>query len=121
MRRLRRSTLRCYQEAVRTFCTYLTDPAYGWMADCSARFGSYPIQVCHEWNTAAHVQDAEADAGKRAFTRGELQVTPADLIATSAENVALRKAAGTAASEFDRMPVDLSAIRPKRARVRPET
>jgi integrase/recombinase XerC len=62
---------------VRTFCTYLTDPAYGWMADCWARFGSYPIHVCHEWNTAAHVQDAEADAGKRAFTREELQVTPA--------------------------------------------
>jgi site-specific recombinase XerD len=73
VRRLRRSTLRCYQEAVRSFCTYLTDPAYGWVADCSARFGSYPIQVCHEWNTAAHVQDAEADPGKRAFTRDELQ------------------------------------------------
>jgi site-specific recombinase XerD len=73
VRRLTRSTLRNYQEAVRSFCTYLTDPAYGWVVECSARFGSYPIQICHEWNTAIHVQDAEADAGKRAFTRDELQ------------------------------------------------
>jgi integrase/recombinase XerC len=73
VRRLARSTLRRYQEAVRSFGTYLTDPAYGWVDECSARFGSYPIQVCHEWNTAVHVQDAEADAGKRAFTREELQ------------------------------------------------
>ncbi len=73
VRRLTRSTLRNYQEAVRSFCTYLTDPAYGWMAECWARFGSDPVQVCHGWNTAVHVQDAEADAGKRAFTRDELQ------------------------------------------------
>lgn len=46
-----------------------------------------------------------------------LEVTPAELIATSAENVALRKAASAAS---DTGPVDLSAIRPKRARVRPE-
>jgi len=46
-----------------------------------------------------------------------LEVTPADLITTSAENVALRKAAAGAG---DRMPVDLSAVGPRRARVRPE-
>jgi DNA-binding Xre family transcriptional regulator len=45
-----------------------------------------------------------------------LDVTPAELIATSAENVATRKAA--AAGEPG--PVDLSAVRPKRARLRPE-
>ena len=28
---------------------------------------------CHEWNTAVHVQDAEGDPRKRAFTRDELQ------------------------------------------------
>ena len=31
------------------------------------------MQVCHEWNTAVHVQDAESDPRKRAFTRDELQ------------------------------------------------
>ena len=73
VRGLRASTLRGYQEAVRLFCAYVTDPAYGWPAQCLARFGTHPVQVCHEWNTAVHVQDAEADPRKRAFTRDELQ------------------------------------------------
>jgi site-specific recombinase XerD len=73
VRRLRASTLRSYQEAVRLFCGYVTDPAYDWPAQCLARFGTHPVQVCHEWNTVVHVQDAEADPRKRAFTRDELQ------------------------------------------------
>ncbi|WP_425339853.1 tyrosine-type recombinase/integrase [Micromonospora parva] len=73
VRGLRRSTLRGYQEAVRLFCDYLTDPAYGWAKECEQRFGSHPVQVCHEWNTAVHVQDNEADPAKRAFTAAELQ------------------------------------------------
>jgi site-specific recombinase XerD len=55
------------------FCTYLTDPAYGWDALCEATFGSHPTQVCFEWNTARHTQDNEGDPEKRAFTRQELQ------------------------------------------------
>jgi integrase/recombinase XerC len=70
---LRRSTLRNYQEAVRGFCSYVTDPAYGWPAECERRFGTHPVQVCFEWNTAVHAQEAEADPAKRAFTREELQ------------------------------------------------
>jgi integrase/recombinase XerC len=73
VRRLRRSTVRGYQEALRLFCDYLTDPAYGWAAECQHRFGSHPVQVCHDWNTAAHVQDTEAEPAKRAFTVDELQ------------------------------------------------
>jgi integrase/recombinase XerC len=69
---LKRSTLRNYQEAVRSFCSYLIDPAYEWSSECERRFGTHPVQVVHEWNTAVHVADAEADAGKRAFTRKEL-------------------------------------------------
>lgn len=72
VRNLKRSTLRNYAEAVRSFCAYVTDPAYDWPGECERRFGSHPIQVCHEWNTAVHVADAESDAGKRAFTRKEL-------------------------------------------------
>ncbi len=68
-----RSTLRGYQEAVRLFCDYATDPAYGWAAECERRFGTHPIQVCHEWNTAVHMQECEAESPKRAFTRDELQ------------------------------------------------
>lgn len=72
VRHVKRTTIRSYQDAVRSFCQYATDPAYGWAAECEARFGSHPIQVVHEWNTAVHVQENEADAAKRAFTRREL-------------------------------------------------
>jgi integrase len=73
VRHLRRSTLRGYQIAVRMFRGYITDPAYGWAGECEARFGTHPVQVVHEWNAAVHVQDAEADPRRRAFTRDELQ------------------------------------------------
>jgi site-specific recombinase XerD len=73
VRGLRRSTLRGYQEAIRMLCLYLTDPAYGWAGVCEARFGTHPVQVVHEWNTAVHVQAAEGDPVKRAFTIDELQ------------------------------------------------
>ena len=73
VRGLRRSTLRGYQVAVRLFCQYVTDPAYEWSAECEERFGSHPVQVVHEWNAAVHVQDAEGDPSRRAFTREELQ------------------------------------------------
>ena len=63
-----RSTIRNYALAVSAFCRYLTDPAYGWAGECQARFGTHPVQVCHEWNTAVHVQEAEGDPVKRAFT-----------------------------------------------------
>lgn len=68
-----RSTLRNYQNAVSVFCAYVTDPAYGWAAECEDRFGTHPVQIIHEWNTAVHVADSEADPKKRAFTRAELQ------------------------------------------------
>nr|WP_324197985.1 tyrosine-type recombinase/integrase [Nocardia abscessus] len=74
LRNLKRSTLRNYQNSISLFCAYLIDPAYQWATECEQRFGTHPIQVVHEWNTAVHVQEAEADAGKRAFTRDELQV-----------------------------------------------
>ncbi|MBA3488822.1 MAG: site-specific integrase [Longispora sp.] len=73
VRNLKRSTLRNYSEAVRSFCSYVTDVAYGWPIECEERFGSHPVQVVHEWNAAVHVAEAESDAGKRAFTREELQ------------------------------------------------
>jgi integrase/recombinase XerC len=74
VRNLRRTTLRNYQGAIRSFCSFITDPAYGWWADtCQERFGTHPVQVVHEWNTAVHVEKAEADPSKRAFTRDELQ------------------------------------------------
>lgn len=73
IRHCARSTVRSYQGAVRSFCSYLVDPAYGWTDACLERFGTHPIQVVHEWNTAVHVSETEGEAAKRAFTRQELQ------------------------------------------------
>jgi integrase/recombinase XerC len=73
VRGVRASTLRGYQIALRLFCPYATDRAYGWPEECQQRFGSHPVQVVHEWNSAVHVQDAESDPDRRVFTRAELQ------------------------------------------------
>jgi integrase/recombinase XerC len=73
VRHLARSTVRNYTESVRLLCGYLTDPAYEWAAECETRFGTHPVQVCHEWNTAVHVQQGESGPSKRAFTVGELE------------------------------------------------
>ena len=70
---LRRSTVRCYGSSVSAFCRYVTDPAYGWAEQCQDRFGTHPVQVVHEWNTAVHVSENEADPRKRAFTVEELE------------------------------------------------
>ena len=72
LRELKRSTIRSYSEAVRSFCGFVTDPLYEWAQTCEDRFGTHPIQVVHEWNTAVHVQDNESDPKKRAFTKAEL-------------------------------------------------
>lgn len=68
-----RSTVLGYQNALRMFLEYLTDPAYGWGKQCWERFGDHPAQVFHEWNTARHAQDAVGAPGKRPYTRDELE------------------------------------------------
>jgi integrase/recombinase XerC len=67
------STLRSYQDALRSFCQYVVDPAYGWAAVCQEQFGTHPIQIVHEGNSASHVQESEGRPDKRAFTMDELQ------------------------------------------------
>lgn len=67
------STLRNYQNTVALFCDYLTDPRYGWATECLERFGTHPVQICHEWNTATHGADYEGRPAVRPFTRDELQ------------------------------------------------
>lgn len=73
IRHCSRSTVRGYQVAIRGFCGYLGDPAYAWAEECERRFGTHPIQVINEVNSAAHVADTESLPSKRAFTRVELQ------------------------------------------------
>lgn len=73
VRHLAKSTLRGHQVALRGFCSFITDPVYGWAQVCEDQFATHPVQVLNEVNSAAHVADSEADAAKRAFTRQELQ------------------------------------------------
>lgn len=70
---LARSTVRAYQLAVRAFLAYACDPLYGWDLECERRFGTHPVQICHEANSAAHVIDVEGRPQRRALTRPELQ------------------------------------------------
>ena len=67
------STVLGYQNALRLFLEYLTDPAYGWSEQCWTRFGDHPAQVFHEWNTARHAAESIAEPGKRPYTRDEIE------------------------------------------------
>lgn len=69
----KQSSVRGYQNALRLFCSYVSDPDYGWDRVCEQRFGTHSAQVFFEWNTAVHVQDNEQSPAKRAFTKQELQ------------------------------------------------
>lgn len=71
--RLARSTLRGYQASLRQFCDYLVDARYSWTERCLELFGTHPVQVCHEWNTARHTVEVEARPAVRPLTRGEVQ------------------------------------------------
>jgi integrase len=68
-----KSTIRAYQGAIRGFCDYVTSPYYEWPAQCETRFGTHPIQICHEWNTTAHLLDYEGVADRRPMSRKEIQ------------------------------------------------
>jgi integrase/recombinase XerC len=67
------STIRNYQNAIRLFCDYITSSYYQWPRECETRFGTHPVQICHEWNTVAHLVDYEGTADRRPLTRQELQ------------------------------------------------
>ncbi|WP_207890871.1 site-specific integrase [Rhodococcus sp. Eu-32] len=73
IRRVAHSTIRSYQTSLKLFCSYISNPDYGWDRLCEQRFGTHPAQVFFEWNTAAHVQANESRPSKRAFTKTELQ------------------------------------------------
>jgi site-specific recombinase XerD len=70
---LAHSTVRSYQLSLRLFCEFITDARYGWAVECDRRFGAAPAQICHEWNTVAHVSDYEGRPGRRALSYDEVQ------------------------------------------------
>lgn len=67
------STIRGYQSDLRLFSEFLTDARYGWAAACEEAFGTFPVPICHEWNTIAHLNDYEGNPEARPLSRMEMQ------------------------------------------------
>ena len=67
------STIRNYHNQLALFCSFVTDPRYGWVEQCESRFGAHPAQVCTEWNVASHRAGYEGRPEVRALSRTELQ------------------------------------------------
>lgn len=67
------STIRGYQSDLRLFSEFLTDARYGWAAACEEAFGTFPVPICHEWNTIAHLNDYEGNPEARPLSRVEMQ------------------------------------------------
>ena len=73
VRKLVHSTIRAHQGALRHFTGYITSSDYGWLDLCQQLFGTHPVQVFFDWNTAVHAEEFEGQPAKRPFTRDELQ------------------------------------------------
>ena len=67
------STIRGYHLTLRMFCDYLTDARYEWAKQCRDRFDQVPAQICHEWNTVAHLNEYEGRPQRRPLTYTEIQ------------------------------------------------
>ncbi len=68
-----RSTVRMYAGSIGEFCSYTTNPAYGWVDYCEGTFGDVPSQIVFDWNSPHHTSDNAVPASRRALTRPELQ------------------------------------------------
>jgi integrase/recombinase XerC len=73
-RKLAHSTVSHYHVTLRLFMDFVCDARYGWAAECEDRFGTHPSQICHEWNTVAHLAEDEGRPGNRPLSREELQM-----------------------------------------------
>lgn len=72
-RKLAHSTVSNFHTTLRLFMDFVCDARYGWAGECETRFGTHPTQICHEWNTVAHLADDEGRPGNRPLSRDELQ------------------------------------------------
>jgi integrase len=43
------------------------------VAACEEAFGEFPVAICHEWNTIAHLNDYEGNPEARPLSWEELQ------------------------------------------------
>lgn len=68
------STVRGVHVTLSLFFDYICDGRYGWVDECERRFATFPVQICHEWNTVLHRSEFEARPGNRPLTRAELQL-----------------------------------------------
>ena len=84
--RLAPSTIRGYHMALRLFCDYILDGRYDWVSQCETRFEQIPSQVCHDFNTVAHLLEYEGRPARRPFSYDELQ-TLFDFLDTQVETV----------------------------------
>jgi len=72
-RGLAHATIRGEQMCVGLFLGFVCDRRYEWVEVCEEQFGTHPVQVFHEWNTAVHRNEFEGRPGNRPFSRDELQ------------------------------------------------
>lgn len=61
-----------YQNSLRAFTSYVSNPDYGWDLVCEKHFGTHPAQVFFDWNTARHVQEGDSQPQRRPYSREEL-------------------------------------------------
>ncbi|MGW9156106.1 tyrosine-type recombinase/integrase [Microbacterium sp. NPDC055665] len=66
-------TLRQYSGSIGMFCSYATNPVYGWAEYCESTFGDIPSQIVFEWNSPRHTSDDDVATSNRALTHSELQ------------------------------------------------
>ena len=69
-----KSTVRGYLMVIRSFCSFLCAPRYGWAELCHKVFGEYPSQVCFEYNLPVHVSDDEDRSSATSLLRDEIQL-----------------------------------------------
>ncbi|QDE34837.1 site-specific integrase [Microbacterium foliorum] len=67
-------TLRQYSGSIGMFCSFVTNPAYGWAEYCESTFGDVPSQIIFEWNSPRHTADDDVATSNRALTHDELQI-----------------------------------------------
>ena len=69
-----KATMRAYSGTIGEFCSYTTNPAYGWVGYCAATFDDHPAQIVFEWNSPHHTADNAVPSSRRAFSHKELQI-----------------------------------------------
>jgi site-specific recombinase XerD len=67
------STLRAQAGAVRAFCSYLSEPVYGWAPFCEKLFNDVPSQIVFDWNSPRHTTDDAVPPGRRSLTLDEME------------------------------------------------